>query len=57
MDILLNLMIFTINYITKTNNMKATLGMLKFFFIAVPVFIVVYCSAMALVEIKELIRK
>jgi len=37
--------------------MKATLGMLKFFFISVPVFIVVYCSAMAVVEIKELIRK
>ena len=37
--------------------MKATLGMLKFFFIAVPVFIVVYFSAMAVVEIKELIRK
>ena len=37
--------------------MKSTLGMLKFFFIAVPVFIVVYCGAMAVVEIKELIRK
>jgi|TARA_R110000868_G_C10573770_1_gene737994 hypothetical protein len=37
--------------------MKATLGMLKFFFIAVPVFIVVYCSAMAAIEIKEYLRK
>jgi hypothetical protein len=37
--------------------MKATLGMLKFFFIAVPVFIVVYCSAMAIIEIKEYLRK
>jgi len=37
--------------------MKETIGMLKFFFIAVPVFILVYCSAMAIVEIKELIRK
>jgi hypothetical protein len=37
--------------------MKETLGMLKFFFVAVPVFILVYCSAMAIVEIKELIRK
>ena len=37
--------------------MKATIGMLKFFFIAVPVFIVVYFSAMAVVEIKELIKK
>jgi hypothetical protein len=37
--------------------MKETIGMLKFFFIAVPLFIVVYCSAMALIQIKELIRK
>jgi hypothetical protein len=37
--------------------MKETIGMLKFFFIAVPVFIVVYCSAMAAVEIKEYLRK
>jgi hypothetical protein len=37
--------------------MKATLGMLKFFFIAVPVFIVVYCSAMAVIEVKEYLRK
>jgi hypothetical protein len=37
--------------------MKETLGMLKFFFIAVPVFIVVYCSALAVVEIKEYIYK
>jgi hypothetical protein len=37
--------------------MKATLGMFKFFFIAVPVFIVVYCGAMAVVEIKEYLRK
>ena len=37
--------------------MKETLGMLKFFFISVPVFIVVYCSAMAAIEIKEYLRK
>jgi hypothetical protein len=37
--------------------MKETLGMLKFFFIAVPVFMVVYCTAMAVIEIKELIKK
>ena len=37
--------------------MKATLGMLKFFFISVPVFMVVYCTAMAVIEIKELIKK
>jgi len=37
--------------------MKETLGMLKFFFIAVPVFIVVYCSAMGVIEVKEYLRK
>jgi hypothetical protein len=37
--------------------MKATIGMLKFFFIAVPIFIVVYCGAMAAIEIKEYLRK
>ena len=37
--------------------MKATLGMLKFFFIAVPVFIVVYGFAMTAVEIKEYLKK
>ena len=37
--------------------MKATIGMLKFFFIAVPVFIVVYCSVMTAIEIKEYLRK
>jgi hypothetical protein len=37
--------------------MKATLGMIKFFFIAVPVFIVVYASAMALIEIKDYIKR
>ena len=37
--------------------MKETLGMIKFFFVAVPIFIVVYCSAMAVVEIKEYIFK
>jgi hypothetical protein len=37
--------------------MKNILGMLRFFFIAVPVFIVVYCSAMAIMEIKEFIKK
>ena len=37
--------------------MKQTIGMLKFFFIAVPVFIVVYFSAIAAIEIKEYLRK
>ena len=37
--------------------MKETLGMIKFFFISVPVFIVVYFSAMAAIEIKEYLRK
>ena len=36
---------------------KNTLGMIKFVFIAVPVFIIVYCGAMAAVEIKEYLRK
>jgi hypothetical protein len=34
--------------------MKETLGMIKFFFISVPVFLLVYCSVMIYVEIKEL---
>jgi hypothetical protein len=37
--------------------MKETLGMIKFFFISVPVFILVYCSVMIYIEIKEYIRK
>jgi len=37
--------------------MKATLEMLKFFFISVPIFLVVYCTAMTIIEIKEFIRK
>jgi hypothetical protein len=37
--------------------MKNAIGMLKFFFISVPVFMVVYCTAMAVIEIKELIKK
>ena len=37
--------------------MKETLGMIKFFFIAVPVFIMVYCSVMICIEIKEYIKK
>jgi len=34
--------------------MKETLGMIKFFFISVPLFLLVYCSVMIYVEIKEL---
>jgi hypothetical protein len=37
--------------------MKNAIGMFKFFFISVPVFMVVYCTAMAVIEIKELIKK
>ena len=37
--------------------MKATLEMFKFFFISVPVFLIVYCTAMTVIEIKELLRK
>jgi hypothetical protein len=37
--------------------MKATIGMLKFFFIAVPVFIVVYTIAMIAIEIKEYLKR
>jgi hypothetical protein len=37
--------------------MKETLGMIKFFFISVPVFILVYCSVMIYIEIKEYIKK
>jgi hypothetical protein len=33
------------------------LELLKFFFISVPVFLVVYCSAMICIEIKYLIKK
>ena len=34
--------------------MKETLQMLKFFFISVPVFLLVYCTVMIYVELKEL---
>jgi hypothetical protein len=34
--------------------MKETLGMIKFFFISVPVFLLVYCTVMIYVELKEL---
>lgn len=34
--------------------MKETLAMIKFFFISVPVFILVYCTVMIYVELKEL---
>ena len=37
--------------------MKETLGMIKFFFISVPVFLMVYCSVMIYIEIKEYIKK
>jgi hypothetical protein len=36
---------------------KNTLGMLRFFFIAVPVFIVVYATAMAMLEIKDYLKR
>lgn len=34
--------------------MKETLAMIKFFFISVPVFLLVYCTVMIYVELKEL---
>jgi len=37
--------------------MKETLGMIKFFFISVPVFLLVYCFVMLAIEIKEKIIK
>jgi len=37
--------------------MKETLGIIKFFFISVPVFLLVYCSVMIYIEIKEYIKK
>ena len=37
--------------------MKETLQMIKFFFISVPVFLMVYCSVMIYIEIKEYIKK
>jgi len=37
--------------------MKQTLELIKFFFISVPVFLIVYCSAMLYIEIKEYIKK
>jgi len=37
--------------------MKETLSMIKFFFISVPVFLCVYCSAMIYIQIKEYIKK
>ena len=36
---------------------KNTIGMIHFFFIAVPVFIVVYASAMAMIEIKDYLKR
>ena len=33
------------------------LELLKFFFISVPVFLIVYCTAMTCIEIKDLIKK
>jgi hypothetical protein len=37
--------------------MKATLGMIKFFFISVPIFCVVYLFVISLYKIKELCGK
>jgi hypothetical protein len=37
--------------------MKETLTMIKFFFISVPIFLLVYCSVMIYIEIKEYIKK
>ena len=37
--------------------MKETLQLIKFFFISVPVFLMVYCSVMIYIEIKEYIKK
>ncbi len=37
--------------------MKETIQMFKFFFISVPVFLLVYCSVMIYIEIKEYIQK
>jgi hypothetical protein len=37
--------------------MKQTLELIKFFFISVPVFLIVYCSAMFYIEIKEFIKR
>jgi hypothetical protein len=34
--------------------MKETLGMIKFLFISVPIFLLVYCTVMIYVELKEL---
>ena len=36
---------------------KSTLAMIKFFFISVPIFLIVYCTAMTIIEIKQFIRK
>ena len=36
---------------------KNTLGMIHFIFIAVPVFIVVYFTAMAMMEIKDYLKR
>jgi hypothetical protein len=36
---------------------KNAFGMLRFFFIAVPVFIVVYTIAMIAIEIKEYLKR
>jgi hypothetical protein len=37
--------------------MKATIGMLKFFFIAIPVFLCVYSVTMLAFEIKHYLKK
>jgi len=42
----------------KTHLMKIKpFELLKFFFISVPVFLVVYCTAMICIEIKEFIKR
>jgi hypothetical protein len=42
----------------KTHPMKIKpLELLKFFFISVPVFLVVYCSVILYIEIKEFIKR
>ena len=33
------------------------LELLRFFFISVPIFLVVYCSVMLFIEIKDLIKR
>jgi len=42
----------------KTHPMKIKpLELLRFFFISVPVFLVVYCTVMLFIEIKDLIKR